>query len=502
MSNILAPVLSHPFFLIAGSIIFLVAYQVHQSRTAGLNDIPGPWLAKYTNLWRLLETKKTGGDADYMHEMHKKYGDVVRVGPHAVNVADPANIPAIYGNKARLHKPSAIEVILSHGRTENIVTIRNPEKHGKYRRPIAGAYSLSSLLDYEVQVDEMLEKLFGQIDKFTAGGKPIDIARWLFYYAYDVVGYLSFGSPIGFLDSGKDAYNLIKFQGLIVQYVRHVIQMPILHKFLAGNPLLAYLGVLAPTRDTFVEFSEIKVADRLNAPPPERMDMLSHFIASAEKYPDIMTPAQITSTAVVNMGAGALGSSKVLQGIVTYLLAHPEQQDKLYAAMKEANVSYPINWKQIQEVPFLEGLVKEGVRLHLSVGVPLIRESPPSGLRLVDGSVIPAGIEVGMKPYVVARRQDVWGPNAEEWEPERWMRRGYETETEFKERRAAMERGDLSFGHGARTCIGKNIAMLQVYKVVSNLVYRYRMVPAPKVDGVGDKRSVFAYITKREGNVV
>ena len=104
MSNILAPILSHPFLVVAGCVLFAVASQVYGSRTAGLNDIPGPWLAKYTNLWRLLETKKTGGDADYMHEMHKKYGDVVRVGPHAVNVADPANIPAIYGNKARLHK--------------------------------------------------------------------------------------------------------------------------------------------------------------------------------------------------------------------------------------------------------------------------------------------------------------------------------------------------------------------------------------------------------------
>lgn len=251
--------------------------------------------------------------------------------------------------------------------------------------------------------------------------------------------------------------------------------MPVLHKFLAGNPIVAFLGVLAPTRDSFVEFSEVKVKNRLNAPPPEQLDMLAHFIASAEKYPDIMTPDQITSTAVVNMGAGALGSSKVLQGIVRYLVEKPDQQDRLYNDMKVANCSYPINWKQIQELPFLEGIVKEGVRLHLSVGVPLIRESPPNGLRLADGTIIPAGIEVGMKPYVVARRKEVWGPNAEEWEPERWMQRSNETEEEFKERRILMERGDLSFGHGARTCIGKNIAMLQVYKVVSNMVFLYKV---------------------------
>ncbi|XTI82185.1 cytochrome P450 [Cenococcum geophilum] len=498
MLNPLPLLSSHPVLLVVSLIVLSVAFQIYQSRTAGLDHIPGPFLAKYTNVWRLIETRRMGGDADYMHAMHKVYGDVVRVGPHAVSVADPQSIPLIYGTKARLHKPAAIDVIKSHGRGDNVVTIRDPDKHGKYRRPIAGAYALSSLLDYEVQVDEMLDKLLEKIEKITSGNKQMDIARWLFYYAYDVVGYLSFGSPIGFLDSGKDVYSLIKFQGYIVDYVRLVIQMPVLHKFLAGSPIVAFLGVLAPTRDSFVEFSEVKVKNRLNAPPPEQLDMLAHFIASAEKYPDIMTPDQITSTAVVNMGAGALGSSKVLQGIVRYLVENPDKQDQLYNDMKAANCSYPINWKQIQELPFLEGIVKEGVRLHLSVGVPLIRESPPNGLRLADGTVIPAGIEVGMKPYVVARRKEVWGPNAEEWEPERWMQRSNETEEEFKERRTIMERGDLSFGHGARTCIGKNIAMLQVYKVVSNMVFLYKLLPAPNPNAISEKRSVYAYMKKRE----
>jgi hypothetical protein len=78
-------------------------------------------------------------------------------------------------------QPAAIDVIKSHGRGDNVVTIRDPDKHGKYRRPIAGAYALSSLLDYEVQVNEMLDKLCEKIEKITSGNKQMDIARWLFY---------------------------------------------------------------------------------------------------------------------------------------------------------------------------------------------------------------------------------------------------------------------------------------------------------------------------------
>ena len=114
MLNPLPLLSSHSVLLVVGLIVLGVALQIYQSRAAGLGHIPGPFLAKYTNVWRLIETRRTGGDADYMHAMHKVYGDVVRVGPHAVSVADPQSIPLIYGTKARLHKvQSGLKLIQS-----------------------------------------------------------------------------------------------------------------------------------------------------------------------------------------------------------------------------------------------------------------------------------------------------------------------------------------------------------------------------------------------------
>lgn len=65
----------------------------------GLNNIPGPWLAGYTDLWRLFVVR--GRRAQEVHiELHKKYGPAVRLGPRAVSIADTEALKIIYSPSA------------------------------------------------------------------------------------------------------------------------------------------------------------------------------------------------------------------------------------------------------------------------------------------------------------------------------------------------------------------------------------------------------------------
>ena len=81
-----------------------VIYSVIDSLRAGLGHIPGPFLARFTSLHRLIETYRAGYVGDYLTPLHDKYGDVVRIGPRSVSVADPAAIPTIYNTKGRFWK--------------------------------------------------------------------------------------------------------------------------------------------------------------------------------------------------------------------------------------------------------------------------------------------------------------------------------------------------------------------------------------------------------------
>ena len=66
--------------------------------TPGLHSIPGPFWAKFSNLWRLVSTAR-GHHEITLQKLHRLHGNVVRVGPNALSIADPEAIKSIYGFK-------------------------------------------------------------------------------------------------------------------------------------------------------------------------------------------------------------------------------------------------------------------------------------------------------------------------------------------------------------------------------------------------------------------
>jgi benzoate 4-monooxygenase len=79
---------------VALALYFLIPYLTSNT---GIRDIPGPFAAKFTNLWLLLRSRQ-GKRYKSVHEAHKKYGKLVRIQPNHVSVADLSAIPIIYGH--------------------------------------------------------------------------------------------------------------------------------------------------------------------------------------------------------------------------------------------------------------------------------------------------------------------------------------------------------------------------------------------------------------------
>lgn len=66
-------------------------------RNWSIQDVPGPILAKFTNLWLMYECRR-GRRYLTVHEAHKKHGKLVRIQPNQVSIADPDVIPIVYGH--------------------------------------------------------------------------------------------------------------------------------------------------------------------------------------------------------------------------------------------------------------------------------------------------------------------------------------------------------------------------------------------------------------------
>lgn len=66
--------------------------------TSPLKSIPGPFLAKFTNLWRLIDVYRGSAHLTHIH-LHRRYGSAVRIGPNVVSLSDPGLIKTIYSTR-------------------------------------------------------------------------------------------------------------------------------------------------------------------------------------------------------------------------------------------------------------------------------------------------------------------------------------------------------------------------------------------------------------------
>lgn len=135
-----------------------------------------------------------------------------------------------------------------------------------------------------------------------------------------------------------------------------------------------------------------------------------------------------------------------------FLLKNPTVYDDLQAELDRAAaagiLSSPVRYSEAIKLPFLCACIKEAMRLHPSVALTLPRHSPHGGMELC-GTFIPEGYRIGMNAAVVQRDQSVFGKDADDFRPQRWLE-GNATN---------MDKHMLIFGAGTRTCIGKNVCI-------------------------------------------
>lgn len=113
--------------------------------------------------------------------------------------------------------------------------------------------------------------------------------------------------------------------------------------------------------------------------------------------------------------------------------------------------------------------------MHPVVGHIFERVVPASGLTLGDGTVLPPGTIVGVNPWVIHYKENIFGEKPHEFRPERWLRSEKEDEATYEARIKKMKDADMAFGRGNRSCIGRPLALVEVYKVVATAFGRYKV---------------------------
>lgn len=177
--------------------------------------------------------------------------------------------------------------------------------------------------------------------------------------------------------------------------------------------------------------------------------------------------------------AGADTTSATLCAVVYYVLKNPAVYQKLQAELDSSGLSIPASYDDSIKLPYLSAVIRETMRMHPGVGLQLERVVPQTGLTTPDGTVLQPGTIVGMNAWVVHMDKATFGQDSASFVPERWLQSSFESDEEFNTRITAMKNANLTFGAGNRSCIGKNVSLLEIYKIIPLLFMKYDVSLAP-----------------------
>jgi cytochrome P450 len=141
-----------PCYYLAGIFTSLIAYRLlfHP-----LRKFPGPIDLKISALslvWRVRHY-----DANQrVQDLHKKYGNFVRIGPSAISVVHPSIMKIVHSADSRFSKGDFYDLLWP---MKSLQMMRDRAEHGVRRRVWSAAFSDRALRGYEKRMAAYQDKL-------------------------------------------------------------------------------------------------------------------------------------------------------------------------------------------------------------------------------------------------------------------------------------------------------------------------------------------------------
>lgn len=316
--------------------------------------------------------------------------------------------------------------------TVSFFAATEPKVHRHLRSRVSKAYSMSSILSMEPFIQEVASELWGRFREFSKSSDPLPLHLWGNYFAFDVVGQLALGGKIGFVEHGQDISGIIKSIHDGFYLMANMGNVP-LQMFWFNNSIAQWMvqnfgGKRMNSFNVFLQWLEKRVTERMiNGLGNKRKDMLQHFIDAKDMSGQPVKKGDVMIEGVNILGAGADTTSIGILAVMGAILTHPEAKKKLQNELDQAykdlgleGTNKEIDFKDAEKLPYLAAVIKESMRLHPSISYQLPRVVPESGIQIGEHFINPGSI-CSISATSMNRSKEIFGPDAEEWKPERWI---------------------------------------------------------------------------------
>ncbi|KAH8931220.1 hypothetical protein BDL97_19G010300 [Sphagnum fallax] len=246
----------------------------------------------------------------------------------------------------------------------------------------------------------------------------------------------------------------------------------------------------ARDQESVLQLQQLPSAAATAAAP--RVDLLSRFITLTESDPEHLQDRQHCDQMLRDMVlnfviAGRDTTAVTLSWFIYMMCMHPDVADEIYHELCQLQQSTSTNsasphedhqnffeeemtrfaqkltFETVSKLTFLTAAITETVRLY-----PAVPQDPKGILAddvLPDGTVLKKGSLVTYVPYSMARMTWLWGDDAAQFRPRRWITPdgSIRKESDFK---------FTAFQAGYRLCLGKESAFLQM-RITAALLCRF-----------------------------
>ncbi|KAK7452176.1 hypothetical protein VKT23_012279 [Stygiomarasmius scandens] len=482
----------------------------------GLANLPKP---KVNSWWKGNFLDALNPDAwDFHMRLLKEYGPVVRLdglmGDKQLVIYDPRAMHHILVKDQALYERQNLDATaLIFGKGLTGIT---GEPHRKQRKALNPVFSIAHLRDMLPIFYDVVHKLENGLSRQFEGGteaKEIELLSWMSRTALELVGQAGLGYSFDTLEDDAAAH---PYTGVLKQLFTTLGEMWTARNYLipwaakVGSPkfrrwmlnsapwknghrvrdMSDYLWevskeIYAGKQKALAEGDEA-VARQVGRGKDIIMKMNSEESDPENKLDEDEVLGQMSTLIFAAMDT----TSSALARVLHLLSTRPDVQDRLRRELLDARKeNEDISYDQLVSLPYLDAICRETLRLYAPVSnifriakqdVVLPLSKPVTG---VDGTLIsevhvPRNTSIMISIINSNRNPEIWGPDALEWKPERWLS---SLPNDVVEAHIPGVYSHLmTFNAGGRSCIGFKFSQLEMKAILAMLLAKFKFSPSNK----------------------
>jgi cytochrome P450 len=372
-------------------------------------------------------------------------GPIIRITPTELHIDDPVYHETLYSRAGRRDRYSYFSG--RFGYASDSFSTSSHDLHRLRRKAMAPMFSVQKIDDFQPVIRKKVEKLCQKIATYQ-DGQVLRLSRAWMALTTDIITEYAFARSYDQLDSPNFQDTLHEALVAIYTVGHFALHFPIVFPILDIMPdwlvrkaQPEVLPVVGMRKDLARQVQELRKGVYEDHKHAKHITIFQELLNS-DLPEEEKSNARLGDEAQLIIAAGLITTSWTLSVASFHIINNPNIYRKLREELRAAGVSSTstLDWHKLEQLPYLNGCVHEGVRLAHGISTRSPRLAPDIELKYGEW-VIPKNTPVSMTAVDILMNEKIF-PDPKTFLPERWIGR------------PELDRYFVPFGKGSRACAG------------------------------------------------